>query len=285
MKLNKTFISYSLADATIARKLVDDLDRNGAAYWFDELDVDPGDNFLVRISDGLVNCGTLCLVLTKNMYDNTGTAREEWTNFLALATRDSNRRIVVLKFDESDPPPIIAARSGIDMRDYDHGIKDLLQFLDRLNVYTFLMSFDRPRLGRFGGGTGGGQAIVAFDPQSPTEISIRFDLGPEDAFAGLYFESRSPVDISTKKNLIMQVRADPADSTLEVKLGRPEMTYLLGGAEQTYKEFTIPISYFSIVDPQRVTLLTLAMNDSHFGGPRSGSRLVQDLSVRNLRFE
>ena|SRR3990172_10356617 len=126
MQFNKAFISYSFNDKDLVKKLVSDLQNNNIAIWFDEFEIDPGENFIVKLSSGLEEYGTLCMIYTKNMLKNDGTAKEEWSNFLAMAIKNKKLKIISLIFDDSSLPSILSARSNIDMRNYNEGLKNSL---------------------------------------------------------------------------------------------------------------------------------------------------------------
>lgn len=280
--MNKIFISYSYEDQNIASRIADDLERLRIPYWFDRLEVEPGDNFIVRINEGLEDCNVVCLVLTENLYDNRRTAREEWTNFLARVIRDPNLQMIPMKFDDCQIPALLSARSYIDMRDYDNGLNELVNFFDRVNTYRFLSDFVRPRLVSFGGGSYGGKATISFSKTNPKECHIEFDIASQDSFAGISFESKEPINVSRKKYLRFDFRGRPLHNRVEIKLEYPAKTYYLSDYHHNYGRIAIPLTYYSdIVDLERLRILTIAMNDSHFLN-KDRQRNTQEISIRNV---
>lgn len=285
MQLNKAFISYSFKDKELAKKFVNDLQRNDIAIWFDQFEIDPGENFIIKLSSALEECGTLCIIHTKNMLKNDGTAKEEWSNFLAMAIKNKKRKIIPLIFDNSDLPSILTARSYIDMRNYDEGLKKLINFLNKLYVYGFLKDFIRPQLNRFSGGMDGGEATVFFDPQISEEIRLQISLGHNDAFAGIYFKSHEPIDLTDKKYLCFNVKGTPPGNIIEIKLGYPEKAYYLKKFGNQFEEIAIPLSYYNHLDYNKVEILTIAMNDSHFINKSKSGNNVQKLCFEKIHFK
>jgi hypothetical protein len=285
MQLNKAFISYSFKDKELAKKIVGDLQRNDIAIWFDQFEIDPGENFISKLSSALKECGTLCIIHTRNMLKNNGAAKEEWSNYLAMAMKNKKRKIIPLIFDNSSLPAILSARSYIDMRNYDDGLKKLISFLNKLYVYGFLKDFTRPQMNRFSGGMGGGEATVFFDPQISGEIRLQISLGHNDAFAGIYFKSHDPIDLTHKKYLCLNIKGIPAGNIIEIKLGYPEKAYYLKKIGNQFEEIAIPLSCYNQLDHNKVEILTIAMNDSHFMNKSKNGNNIQELYFREIHFK
>ncbi len=283
--MNSTFISYSQEDRALASRLAGDLERLGIPYWYDQMEIEPGDNFVTKIDDGLRSSNVMCMILTRHLYENKRTAREEWTNTLARVIGRRDARIIPLKFDDSVVPPLLAARSQIDMRDYKSGLEKLVAYLDKANVYTFMHDFVRPKLRRFAGGSGGGKATVSFNRQDPNDCTITIDVASQDSYAGIYFESYAPVDVSKKECLCFEISGQPDSNRIEIKLEHPAKTYYFTDYDSMLKPKVIPLKYYAdVVDLRKITILTVAMNDQQFARRSTTGRHVQEIRLRNVHF-
>ena len=281
----KLFISYAYEDNEIALRIANDLERHSIPFWFDKYEIDAGDNIILEIEEGLDRSDFLCIILTENYVSNRSIARQERTNFLKRAISNSKLKIILLKFDDCKTPILLEAIRYINMKDYENGLNGLLTTLGKVNIYKLIPDFVKPTLKYFSGGRGGGKADSCFKEANSLECEIKLDIANFDAYAGIYFESKNPVNLLGKKNLLFDFCANPIGNKIEIKLGYPEKVFYLENYNQNYSEIKIPLEYFSdTLSLDEVQILTIAMNDSHLFNKPNSERNVQIIKIKNIRF-
>jgi predicted nucleotide-binding protein len=60
------FISHSSKDKFIARKLAEELEKNGVTVWIDEAEIRIGDSLIKKISDAVKKTDYVAVILTTN---------------------------------------------------------------------------------------------------------------------------------------------------------------------------------------------------------------------------
>lgn len=120
----KTFLSYAREDSEFAMRLANDLKREGANIWLDQLDILASQHWDNEVEKALIQCGRMVVVLTPdsvgshNVMDEVSYALEEGKNVFPLLCRDCTipfrlRRVQRVDFRTS----------------YENGFLDLLRSL------------------------------------------------------------------------------------------------------------------------------------------------------------
>lgn len=122
----KLFISYRTPEKQFAETISKELERLGAAVWFDEWKVLPGDSIPEAINHGLAWCTHLVLVVDDTFFESRWTNAEvESVLYRHLSGRYrfrmyANSRPLIPLFlvdpTEAKMPPILARIRGIDCR-------------------------------------------------------------------------------------------------------------------------------------------------------------------------
>ena len=120
----KVFISHSWEDNHIAKKIAENLRRDGAEIWIDYANIKGGDQLPVRISKALEWCDTLVLLWSKSAADSYYVGLE-WQGAL-----DLQKRIIPSLIDDTRRPGILHGFLYINFKDFDKGYELLLQALD-----------------------------------------------------------------------------------------------------------------------------------------------------------
>jgi uncharacterized protein YecT (DUF1311 family) len=85
------FVCYARADCTFVEKLVTDLRSEGISLWFDQHDIQPGDQWDSAVENALVNSPTLLIVLSPN-----STSSQNVMDELAQALKLKKRIVPIL---------------------------------------------------------------------------------------------------------------------------------------------------------------------------------------------
>jgi len=110
------FLSHASPDKPWVRTLEKELSELGLRVFLDEKDIQPADNFVLRISDALRESRYLALVLSENSVSRPWVI-QEWTSYMAC--HGPLGRTIPLLLDEVEAPTILAATQGIDCRTRD----------------------------------------------------------------------------------------------------------------------------------------------------------------------
>ena len=107
------FISYTGADRAWAEWIADTLERAGYSTVLQEWDFRPGENFIHRMNQALGESRRVLAVMSP-AYFYSEYARDEWT---AALVRDRGQvdRLLLVQVIRSQPPPLLASRSYIDL--------------------------------------------------------------------------------------------------------------------------------------------------------------------------
>lgn len=124
----KVFISYARNDSLKVKRLVEDLNVLGINTFFDQNDINPGENFPVRLSQELEKSDYYVLLVSEASI-NRPWIDLEWS---AALVKDINLRgafLFLLRLDDSPPPTILAARNYLDaFQDWNGAIQQLAKF-------------------------------------------------------------------------------------------------------------------------------------------------------------
>ena len=119
----KVFISHSWHDNDIAKKIADNLKRDGAEIWIDYATIKSG-AIPVRISQALEWCDTMVLIWSKASAESYYVGLE-WQSAL-----DLQKAIIPCIIDDTKRPAILRGFLFIDLRDFDRGYEQLFQALE-----------------------------------------------------------------------------------------------------------------------------------------------------------
>jgi hypothetical protein len=107
------FLSHTRADKAFARKLGDDLVRNGLKVWIDEAEIKVGESLIGKISEGINSTDYLAVILSPD------SVRSEWVTReveIALTQEINGRRMKVLPllFRQCEVPAFLSAKLFVD---------------------------------------------------------------------------------------------------------------------------------------------------------------------------
>jgi hypothetical protein len=121
------FISYAHEDAQVASEIAAALDSLGLRPWIDEREVQPGESFLKRMSEGL-SAADYVVVLFSGASLRSHWVEREWMS--SLARRDPI--VVPVRLDTSEIPVLIRDLVWIDfVPSSEQGIEKLKSFFLR----------------------------------------------------------------------------------------------------------------------------------------------------------
>jgi TIR domain len=134
----RVFVSYRSTQKQYATKVADSLRRRGAAVWFDEISVRPGDSISGAINRGLGWCTHLVLIVDETFFDSSWTKAEyesvlyrHLSGGLGRYGNDMTERAVIPLFlvdpSSTDMPPLLQRIRGIDCR--QKGIRSVMNQL------------------------------------------------------------------------------------------------------------------------------------------------------------
>jgi hypothetical protein len=126
----KVFISYSSADRNHAERLVASLVLNAIQVWYDQFDLDIGQNVHARIQEGILAVDYLAIILTARSLESAW-VREELS--LAKQRELEERHVIVLPllFEKVALPLHLRARKYGDFTDFSSGFRELMRAIDR----------------------------------------------------------------------------------------------------------------------------------------------------------
>jgi hypothetical protein len=103
---------------------------NAIEVWFDEFDIDVGQNIHDRICEGLVEADFLGVVLTPRSLESAW-VKEELS--LAKQRELEERKVIILPllFDSARLPLHLRSRKYADFTDFDTGFRAIMKVLDR----------------------------------------------------------------------------------------------------------------------------------------------------------
>src|ERR1044072_8833410 len=94
------FLSHSPKDKSVVRALAERLRNDGLHVWFDEWEINPGDNIAWKIEEGLERSRVLVLCMSANAFGLDWTQLESQT-FRFRDPSNSNRRFIPLRLDKA----------------------------------------------------------------------------------------------------------------------------------------------------------------------------------------
>lgn len=119
----KIFISYAWENQATTKQLQQVLQAAGAEVFVDYTGIQGGESLPTRISQALDWCDTLILLWSLTAA-NSHWVELEWTSAVAL-----NRRLIPCKLDETPLPKILWGKRYLELKNFDHGLNELLAAL------------------------------------------------------------------------------------------------------------------------------------------------------------
>lgn len=125
----RVFVSHSHQDRDFANELTKQLDRCGIETWYSPANILPLDDYIKAISDGLMKCDWVIVVVSSH------SSKSDWVRAEVNTASNDPRfrsRILPIKLDNSDPALIsqqiatIQAMDGQKAPNFGHAVRDLL---------------------------------------------------------------------------------------------------------------------------------------------------------------
>lgn len=110
------FVSYTGTDLNFATWVAELLEANKYSVTIQAWDFRPGDNFVAKINEALVDCKKLVVILS-NSYLNSKWCEAEWTSKLSEQMRLQERRIIPIRIEPIDLTGILSPIVYIDIVD------------------------------------------------------------------------------------------------------------------------------------------------------------------------
>jgi hypothetical protein len=110
------FLSHASADKEWVRRLKAELENEGLRSFLDERELQPGGNWVLDLSEGLLQSRFLVLVLTRESIGRPWVT-QEWTMF--LAKHGPHGRVFPVLLESVELPTILGPVQSLDARDRD----------------------------------------------------------------------------------------------------------------------------------------------------------------------
>ena len=153
----KVFISYSSKDRAYAEKLVSSLLLNAVQVWYDQRDIEVGQQIHDRIHDGLLQADFLGVVLTPRSIASAW-VHEELSLAKQRELEEHNVIILPLLFEAVTLPLHLRSRKYADFSDFDSGFQNLMRALNRKALISTFDESMRKRVLDAVSGRGSGAA-------------------------------------------------------------------------------------------------------------------------------
>jgi hypothetical protein len=111
----RVFISHSSKDKAFVESLVEKLQDEGVETWFDAHQLQPGDSIFQGIQDGLSDSDYLVVVLSQHSAASKWVQAELSAGFMR-DIEGRGTRLIPIRIDNTEIPPLIADRVYIDFR-------------------------------------------------------------------------------------------------------------------------------------------------------------------------
>src|SRR5271166_54439 len=123
------FLSHSTKDAGFVEKLAIALETEDFTPWRCEVDIDKGENFVARISQGLAQSDLALLVWSPDAAKSAWT-EQEWTTLLAQQVEERKIRLAIILLRDHPRPALLRTSNYIDARwDPAGAIRQTLEWL------------------------------------------------------------------------------------------------------------------------------------------------------------
>ncbi|MGB2693940.1 MAG: toll/interleukin-1 receptor domain-containing protein [Dehalococcoidia bacterium] len=122
------FLSHNKNEKPLARRLAEDLYRQGVEVWFDEWEILAGDSVVGKIEEGLER-STVFVMVVSAAFQNSDWCTAEYRNALTRAIETEKPRVIPILREDVEVPPLVRHVRRIDLREdsfYDTAIEELL---------------------------------------------------------------------------------------------------------------------------------------------------------------
>lgn len=120
----KIFISHSWEDNEIAKRLAENLRRDGAEIWVEFSKLKAGDSYIERMNKVLEWCDTFVLLWSESA------AKSEWVKIEWQRAIYLDKKIIPLILEDTKLPAILRASLHIDFIKFNKGYEQLRDILD-----------------------------------------------------------------------------------------------------------------------------------------------------------
>ena len=127
------FLSHSSHNKDVVREIANRLKSDGVKVWFDEWEIEPGDNIPVKIEDGLENSRVLLLFMSAEAFSSDWSQLESHT-YRYRDPLNKERRFIPIRLDDSDIRGSLNQFRYIDWRDADKHSEIYQQLLAACNL-------------------------------------------------------------------------------------------------------------------------------------------------------
>ncbi len=132
IEIIKIFISYATEDYEIAKRLYDDLKREGISPWLDKEDLLPGQNQEATIRNKIRESSYFYVLISKNSVSEIGHIQKQQKFALNLFNQFPSNKIFIVPVRLDDTEPIDEELRNLhwaDLSDYEKGFKQILKSL------------------------------------------------------------------------------------------------------------------------------------------------------------
>ena len=135
----KVFLSHSHADAPLAARVSEALQRSGLEVWDTDVNVLPGDNWAAAVARALEESEAMVVLLTRDAINSPYVRRE--IEYALGAKRYSNRLIPVAVGDRErlpthEIPWIVRQLPWVELQDWEIGDPDVESIADAIRSHA-----------------------------------------------------------------------------------------------------------------------------------------------------
>jgi hypothetical protein len=121
------FICHRTPDASLARRLAEQIRDSGFNVWLDEWEILIGDSVVERINSGLENAKYVVVCYSESGVLSKWMSRE-WMAALARQLEGRDMKLLPARLSGGAPPAILADVKFADLvKDWNRGLEDLLR--------------------------------------------------------------------------------------------------------------------------------------------------------------
>jgi hypothetical protein len=125
------FLSYSPEDRPIARHIARDLEARGNQVWFDEKEILAGDSITDRITEALLQCDYLLVLISRHSVDSSW-VKLELDAVFARHAMGVELPVIPIRLDDTELPKHLRSLAYIDFyASYEDGFDELQRRIER----------------------------------------------------------------------------------------------------------------------------------------------------------
>lgn len=125
----KVFISYHSSDKAFVERLVRDLQNNNIEVWYDESEIQIGENIKDKVSSAIKDCAYYMIIISEN-YKRSKFVEFELLKMLEQEKKENITKILPVNIDNSELPEIIQDRMYADFsKNYEDGLSMIIKKL------------------------------------------------------------------------------------------------------------------------------------------------------------